>query len=325
MASSVEVTAAVKIEQVRRKWDHLGMSEPATRQLEVVHEGPSFRLMDYRCRLPVLAKGPEEGPSDHQIVFVRAGLFVVDTPRGRVVADANKILFFSAGEPYTVSHPIAGGDDCLVLILSDRERQELLDAVDPKAADMSNVPFRFTHAPASPRAAVLQRCLLTLARIGATKLELEETALDLAEAAMRAAQDASDSVSPSVQERTVSCRRAAIEAVKLILMRNVAEPPRLRELARKVGYAPFHLVRTFRAQEGLPIRRYLARLRLRLALERLAEGGEDLTGLALDLGYADHSHFTNSFRREFGMSPSRFRSIANVRRLKSAPEIGRQR
>jgi AraC-like DNA-binding protein len=77
-------------------------------------------------------------------------------------------------------------------------------------------------------------------------------------------------------------------------------------------------VRTFRAHEGLPIRRYLARLRLRLALEQLAEGGEDLTGLALDLGYADHSHFTNAFRREFGMSPSRFRSIANVRRLKSA-------
>jgi hypothetical protein len=47
MASSVEVTAAAKIEQVRRKWDHLGMSEPATRQLEVVHEGSSFRLMDY--------------------------------------------------------------------------------------------------------------------------------------------------------------------------------------------------------------------------------------------------------------------------------------
>jgi AraC-like DNA-binding protein len=285
--------------------------------MEVVYEGPSFRLVDYRCRLPVLAKGPEEGTRDHQIVFVRAGVFLVDTPRGRVVADPNQILFFSAGEPYTVSHPIPGGDDCLVLILSDRERQELLDAVDPKAADMSGVPFRFTHAPASSRAAVLQRCLLTLARTKATPLELEETALDLAEAAMQAAVGQTPSVSPAARERTVSSRRAAIEAVKLILMRNVATPPRLRELARRVGYAPFHLVRTFRAQEGVPIRRYLTRLRLHLALEQLAEGGKDLTGLALDLGYADHSHFTNAFRREFGMSPSRFRAIANVRRRKS--------
>jgi hypothetical protein len=73
MASSVEVTPAVKIEQVRRKWDHLGMSEPATRQLEVVHEGPSFRLMDYRCRLPVLAKGPEEGPSANILIMPMNG------------------------------------------------------------------------------------------------------------------------------------------------------------------------------------------------------------------------------------------------------------
>ena len=44
-----------------------------------------------------------------------------------------------------------------------------------------------------------------------------------------------------------------------------------------------------------------------MAAHRLAAGAPDLTSLALDLGYADHSHFTNAFRQEWGVPPSRFR------------------
>ena len=50
---------------------------------------------------------------------------------------------------------------------------------------------------------------------------------------------------------------------------------------------------------------YLRRLRTRLASDRLARGPVDLTDLALDLGFCDHSHFTNAFRRELGVPPSR--------------------
>ncbi|WP_348652834.1 AraC family transcriptional regulator [Polyangium sp. y55x31] len=42
---------------------------------------------------------------------------------------------------------------------------------------------------------------------------------------------------------------------------------------------------------------------------RLLGGARDLTALALDLGFADHSHFTNAFRREFGCSPSAVRRL----------------
>jgi AraC-like DNA-binding protein len=44
-----------------------------------------------------------------------------------------------------------------------------------------------------------------------------------------------------------------------------------------------------------------------VAAHRLATGARDLTGLAFELGYADHSHFTNAFRQEWGVPPSRFR------------------
>ncbi len=55
--------------------------------------------------------------------------------------------------------------------------------------------------------------------------------------------------------------------------------------------------------------RYLTRLRLRAALEKLAEPRVDLTVLALDVGFSSHSHFTRSFQREFGLAPSQARGV----------------
>ena len=65
----------------------------------------------------------------------------------------------------------------------------------------------------------------------------------------------------------------------------------------------------------MPVHRYLSRLRLRTALERLEQGSQDLTALALDLNFSSHSHFTDAFRREFGFTPSNFRNGTGRRAL----------
>jgi AraC-like DNA-binding protein len=57
------------------------------------------------------------------------------------------------------------------------------------------------------------------------------------------------------------------------------------------------------------------RLRLHASLERVAEPGSDLTAVALDLGFASHSHFTAAFRRSFGLTPSALRAQARARTL----------
>src|SRR5947208_559037 len=103
-------------------------------------------------------------------------------------------------------------------------------------------------------------------------------------------------------------RRDLVEAVKLMISERLERPPSLTELADVLGCSPYHLSHTFHGTAGLSLRGYVRRLRARVAAERLAAGASHLTALALDLGYADHSHFTNSFRREWGVSPSTFRS-----------------
>jgi len=81
------------------------------------------------------------------------------------------------------------------------------------------------------------------------------------------------------------------------------------------------MCRLFREQTGRTIHAYRTQLRLRTALSRLADGERDLTRLALDLGFADQSHFTNAFRRTFDVSPAVFRRSLSARLLRETSKI----
>ena len=96
------------------------------------------------------------------------------------------------------------------------------------------------------------------------------------------------------------------------LARNFAEPISLGGVARLLGVTPPHLARSYRAVTGRSMHARLTALRLACAMNRLAEAAPDLTGLALDLGYASHSHFTEAFRRKVGISPSAFRAACGA-------------
>jgi AraC-like DNA-binding protein len=52
---------------------------------------------------------------------------------------------------------------------------------------------------------------------------------------------------------------------------------------------------------------YRNQLRLRAALERVADPGSDLLSVAIDLGYSSHSHLSEAFRRTFKLTPSALR------------------
>ena len=89
---------------------------------------------------------------------------------------------------------------------------------------------------------------------------------------------------------------------------NAANPRvRLSELSQVVGLSPSHLAATFKRAERTTIHQYLVDLRLRRAASLLA-GCDDLTTLALSLGFASQSHFSNSFRRWAGCTPGKYRA-----------------
>lgn len=265
---------------------------------DTLFQGMGLRIDDFRCRACVAPRGVEEPNATHSIVFVRRGLFLRESRDGTIVCDANRVLFFNQGEGYRYAHPVAGGDDCTIVALEDAAAWKFVEEAE-LLADPARGPFQAGDAPAERRAAQLHSELLAALDKRAPALAAQEIVLELVEEALRALRR-SDHARPLTH-----AQRMLVEEARLRLQRSFASPPPLTELAASLGCSPFHLSRLFRGATGLGLRHHVRRLRARLAAERLRRGATNLTELALELGFCDHSHFTRTFRTEWGVAPSR--------------------
>ena len=82
---------------------------------------------------------------------------------------------------------------------------------------------------------------------------------------------------------------------------------RLRQIAAQVGVHPVHLSRSFRRYYGRTMTDYVSHRRLDQARARLASRDQSIVEIALDLGFADQSHFSRAFRRLEGLTPGKYR------------------
>src|SRR4029078_102206 len=80
------------------------------------------------------------------------------------------------------------------------------------------------------------------------------------------------------------------------------------------------LGRLFRSSTGFSLHGYRNQLRLRAALERIADPETRLTALASELGFSCHIHFTAAFRETFGVAPSELRGRVTRGRLQDVLE-----
>jgi AraC-like DNA-binding protein len=97
-----------------------------------------------------------------------------------------------------------------------------------------------------------------------------------------------------------------------------ANPLTLPGWGRRVGASSRTLARGFLRETGLTFGRWRQQARLLEALSRLAQR-QDVTTIALDLGYESPSAFTSMFRRALGRTPSSYFSDGVV-----APGPGRR-
>ena len=93
----------------------------------------------------------------------------------------------------------------------------------------------------------------------------------------------------------------------LALIAASVETPSLESLAKDVGLSPSRFMHAFTESIGIPLRPYVAWLRLQRASAEIVSG-TPLSVAAARAGYADAAHMTRSFRAMLGMTPSMLRS-----------------
>lgn len=97
-----------------------------------------------------------------------------------------------------------------------------------------------------------------------------------------------------------------------VIERQWCQPVCLAEVAREVGISASHLAREFRHHFGCTVVQYAHRLRITHARDVLLTTDKPLSAVALDLGFADQSHFTRIFARLVGCPPARYRAASRA-------------
>ena len=81
----------------------------------------------------------------------------------------------------------------------------------------------------------------------------------------------------------------------------------LEALANESGYSRVHFVRMFKAATGYSPHNYLLNLRLERVRELLKNRSMSLIDIALESGFASHSHMSRLFHKFVGVTPSAYR------------------
>jgi AraC-like DNA-binding protein len=297
--------------------------------IQPLHTTPSVSVYDVLCRPHGKQRGPEEYALTHQIVFPRRGVFEFESRGEKLIADANRVLFFHRDEGYRVAHPAGAGDDCTVFAFDDRVLRDALALVDPRwldaasgrgsstSADSLARPFRFVHSLNDEHTFWAHERLRRAAeKRHRESLALDEAAVELLTAVLQSSNRAHGLPVKAVRPSTRTAHSEVVQRTSLFLATAFAENASLDDVGRTVHASPFHLARLFRRELGLSIHQYRHRLRLRAALARIADGEPNLSALALELGFSSHSHLTDAFRLAFGMSPADCRKSLDVRRFR---------
>jgi AraC family transcriptional regulator len=98
-------------------------------------------------------------------------------------------------------------------------------------------------------------------------------------------------------------KRALVDYIE----EHLGEPSRLLKLAEVSQLSLHHFCRAFKQSFGIPPHQYQVRRRMEVAKLLLADRITSVTDIALSLGYAQVSSFSNAFRKTTGWTPTAYR------------------
>lgn len=279
----------------------------------LLFESPVARIGAFRA-FPSQAGFADSGPIQRTLFVVpRRAVRIRHEGRSGFVADPNHASFYNRGQVYRREAVDGEGDHCNWFAVAPAPLRDALRERDGCAADDADRPFRFESGPCDRRSYVLAQLAVRhlIESAAPDALFVEEATLEVLDRLLAGA-------TRTAAERTHQrdAHRDLVEAAKGVLGSSYAAASSLASTAQALGVSVFHLSRTFRRLTGLTLHAYRDQLRLRAALERVPGSRCALTGVALDLGYSSHSHFSAAFSRSFGATPSQWRATASRERAR---------
>jgi AraC family transcriptional regulator of arabinose operon len=104
-----------------------------------------------------------------------------------------------------------------------------------------------------------------------------------------------------------SARPYAATRMRQYIVENAYLNFKVEDVAKHVGMSVSRATHFFKQYFGLTIMQYLVNVRLDRAVDRMKYTTQTLEQIAADCGFGSYTHFFNTFKEKFGLSPTDFR------------------
>ncbi|MFD2612289.1 response regulator transcription factor [Paenibacillus gansuensis] len=119
--------------------------------------------------------------------------------------------------------------------------------------------------------------------------------------------EALDEVCVKLQAKRKGYVKDPVEESKLYIESHLAKESSLEEVAEMLGLNPSYFSQLFKQSTGETFVQYRIRRRMEKAKKLLQLPHYRITDITYEVGYADHPHFTKTFKKYTGLSPTEFR------------------
>jgi AraC family transcriptional regulator len=289
----------------------------------VIFASDLVRVGEFRCH-PDHPSFRDSGPTENScFVFSRTAVEIQTSQGAAFVANPNGVTFHNPGQPYQRRVVDGMGDLCDWFGVNLEVARDAVRAINPSVDDRPECPFPTPNGQSDSSTYLLQRKLFLHIIAGriTDPLTIEESVISLLERVIRSSlphHRAPDRRNESPRQREM------VRHAEAILSRSPGERVTLQAIADELGASAFHVCRLFHRVTGTPLHRYRLRYRLRTALEAVTESARAITDIALDAEFSSHSHFTEAFKREFGVAPSGVRNNLIAQHLAATVLLGRE-
>lgn len=110
---------------------------------------------------------------------------------------------------------------------------------------------------------------------------------------------------PGCFGKKFKAEKTYVKKAKLFLEDNYDSDPSLKDLACEVNISPYHLLRMFKEDLGIPPHAYLTQIRIQKSKRFLIQGSP-ISDVAQLTGFCDQAQFTKRFKQIVGTTPGLF-------------------
>ncbi len=274
------------------------MSEIAFKTRDLL-PGMNVSVVQFDKGLNLEAKTEDDADARIHFNFLLRGRTSIACEGRRLQMDSNGILaLFTPGKRYQIS---CSADWCNVEV---RIRPQLLYELAGDQFDALN--HDCAHNFCLTRNAGDLRLRQATDKLGRLLFEQDASSLLVHAAALEFLAWQLKSLRPDASDAAIAPReRKQLLAARERLLVDLSNPPTIEQLARETGLNQLKLKRGFKNLFGLSVYALFQRERMERARRLLLQ--YSVTETAMQLGYSNFSHFSDAFRKQFGILPSQAR------------------